>query len=132
MGIKKVKNCPACEKTPRKNKRFAQAHGYFSWEIRCCHLLFTYYNFLAFFGGTLAIHLGSKKSQKLPISLKSYPKCSIFAFEDIFLREVPWCHFRPHYGSPRSQWGLKMPPCISMYVKKPNARALLYPISLVF
>ena len=70
-------------------------------------------------------HIGVKKGQKLPISLKNNPQVQHICTCRYFLKRNSMVShifekilYSTTLGSPRIQWGQKMPPCLSMYVYK--------------
>ena len=70
-------------------------------------------------------HIGVKKGQKLPISLKNNPQvqhlctCRYFFKRNSMVSHIfEKIQYSTTLGSPRIQWGQKMPPCLSMYVYK--------------
>ena len=90
MGVKKVKNYPACKKI-HKSKKFAQADGYFFLSNSMLSLI----HYMLYFWSLLVVNLGSnwsEKCKKVPVLLKTNPKYSKFALTAIFLREIQWCH----------------------------------------
>ena len=91
-------------------------------------------------------HIGVKKGQKLPISLKNNPQVQHICTCRYFLKRNSMVShifekilYSTTLGSPRIQWGQKMPPCLSMYVYKHyfqssayDGSALLYSASFMF